>query len=78
MTSLYPCNPHYTSRFPEGESLEATGLKMLLTSLTVKPDTAEPKLCTKMHLSSCQSICLSAGSPSYASPYQAKLSQQEL
>lgn len=34
MTSLYPCNPHYTSRSPEGESLEVTGLKMLLTPLT--------------------------------------------
>lgn len=50
MTSLYPCNPHYTSRIPEGESLEAIGLKMLLTSLTLKPETAEPKLCTKVQL----------------------------
>lgn len=62
MTGLYPCNPHYTSRSPEGESLEVTGLKMLLTPLTntwTRDCRVSTQLCTKMQLSFCLSVCLS-------------------
>lgn len=82
MTSLYPCNPHYTSRSPEGESLEVTGLKMLLTPLTNTwtRDCRAPALYQNavIILPVCPSVRLSAGSLSYASPYQAKVPRQKL
>lgn len=82
MTGLYPCNPHYTSRSPEGESLEVTGLKMLLTPLTNTwtRDCRAPALYQNavIILPVCLSVRLSAGSLSYASPYQAKVPRQKL
>lgn len=80
MTSLYPCNPHSTSRSPESESLEATSLKMLLTPLT-NTQTRDGRAqilyqSADIILSVCLPACLQAAFPNH-SPYQAKVSQQE-
>lgn len=81
MTSLYLCNPHNTSRSPGSESVEASGLKMLLTPLT---DT-QTRDCraqilyqsAAIILSVCLSACLQAAFPN-ASPYLAEVSWQEM
>lgn len=73
-----PCNPHYTSRSPEGESLEATGLKMLLTPLTNTSTTDCKVQALYQNTVIILSVCPPASSLSYSSPYQGKVYLQKL